>query len=573
MFKRIIIFFVFILFSISIYAQDYTEFYRLEIPAEGDREWRDVYVNTMTSIDVAIHNLSNDAAWIDDGSVVILKNYLHKVGIGTSTPDVALDVEVSGAPAATIGASNCSATEDYTIAMGYGTTASGSYSTAMGYDTTASGFYSTAMGCNTTASGTYSIAMGCNTTASGYRSTAMGYGTTASGFYSTAIGREIEAEGDYSVAIGLDDMDGLAVSQANTMAIMGGKVGIETTTPRVNLDVIGNAIIAGCLSVDDILTVSGDVTVSENFLTVQGNGTNVAKIILKNTDPSYDADMEMRFYKGEATLETGGGATLLRFEPYAEVNVNFFGLASTGENREVRIFGRNSQDTATNRLILKWGDGTYDGGIISTNDGDIKISPATDTPEIYNSAGDLKIMPDVQGDVVLFGDTDVGDNEAGKKLRIYRRAAEGDRYFDLYVNEYQSSKMSSSGTIEFNSSEHIYFFPSDYVVFGRSWSSGQNDEIRHYGYITAASGNKYIQWKVDDADDYFHLSRQDTNILGFKVDMPLIVSDGSGELAEIGRGTTDTDITYIALRNADGTKCYIYPDAAGTGIVVSTTKP
>lgn len=47
----------------------------------------------------------------------------------------------------------------------------------------------------------------------------------------------------------------------------------------------------------------------------------------------------------------------------------------------------------------------------------------------------------------------------------------------------------------------------------------------------------------------------------------------SGVDAEVGRGTTDPDITYLALRNANGTRCYIYPDAAGTGIVVSTTKP
>lgn len=42
---------------------------------------------------------------------------------------------------------------------------------------------------------------------------------------------------------------------------------------------------------------------------------------------------------------------------------------------------------------------------------------------------------------------------------------------------------------------------------------------------------------------------------------------------EVGRGSTDTDITYVALRNDTGVKCYIYPNAAGNGIVVSTTKP
>jgi hypothetical protein len=48
---------------------------------------------------------------------------------------------------------------------------------------------------------------------------------------------------------------------------------------------------------------------------------------------------------------------------------------------------------------------------------------------------------------------------------------------------------------------------------------------------------------------------------------------GTNVDAELGRGVTDPDITYLALRNANGTKCYIYPNAAGDGIVVSTTKP
>jgi len=39
------------------------------------------------------------------------------------------------------------------------------------------------------------------------------------------------------------------------------------------------------------------------------------------------------------------------------------------------------------------------------------------------------------------------------------------------------------------------------------------------------------------------------------------------------RGTTDTDITGWITTNANGDTCYCYPDAAGTGIIVSTTKP
>ena len=58
---------------------------------------------------------------------------------------------------------------------------------------------------------------------------------------------------------------------------------------------------------------------------------------------------------------------------------------------------------------------------------------AHDVPEIYNTLGDLKIQPDVQGNVELFGDTDVGDAENGKMLYVRRQAAEGNNYLRFYI--------------------------------------------------------------------------------------------------------------------------------------------
>ena len=69
---------------------------------------------------------------------------------------------------------SCSASGDYSIAMGLFTTASGAASTAMGFFTTASGDVSTAMGESTTASGDYSTAMGQFTTASDFGSLVIG---------------------------------------------------------------------------------------------------------------------------------------------------------------------------------------------------------------------------------------------------------------------------------------------------------------------------------------------------------------------------------------------------------------
>jgi hypothetical protein len=171
---------------------------------------------------------------------------------------------------------NTTASGKKSVAFGEDTKASGLISTTMGYNTTASGQTSTAIGENTTASGTASTAMGYNTTASGGSSTAMGQGTTASGWRSTAMGRGIEALGNVSFAIALDDQTGTVVTQANTMAIMGGNVGIGTIAPEATLDVHGTVKVFGAW---DTGTSSSGTAATDGFVVAYAETGGTAEFI------------------------------------------------------------------------------------------------------------------------------------------------------------------------------------------------------------------------------------------------------------------------------------------------------
>ena len=78
----------------------------------------------------------------------------------------------------------------------------GQYSVAMGFNTTAYGIYSSALGKSTFAFGTTSTAMGYNTRANGANSTAMGNSTQANGINSIAMGNNAIANGNNSTAMG-----------------------------------------------------------------------------------------------------------------------------------------------------------------------------------------------------------------------------------------------------------------------------------------------------------------------------------------------------------------------------------
>ncbi|MCD6233291.1 hypothetical protein J7J81_02860, partial [bacterium] len=193
-----------------------------------------------------------------------------------------------------IGESNVTASGDYSLAVGsHGTTASGFDSMAVGQNVTASNHYSFAQGFNSTASGFWSLAMGNNAVANDFNSYAIGNRVTASGNPSMALGNYITANGSYSFGIGLDNT-ARTITQANTMAIMGGNVGIGTTTPAAALNVVAGststipALITGAASdqTTDLFQVAKNPGATPAFVV-----TSAGNVGIRTTTPAYTLDV------------------------------------------------------------------------------------------------------------------------------------------------------------------------------------------------------------------------------------------------------------------------------------------
>jgi len=161
------------------------------------------------------------------------------------------------------------------------------------------------------------------------------------------------------------------------------------------------------------------------------------------------------------------------------------------------------------------------------------------------ASGELHLGDSVAGDIVLFGGEDVGDGEDGKYFRVKRMANEGDTNFGMVINSYGNANFVASGYgahMTFNASSgdsRCGFIGLEYNF--NQYGNTTNAPIKQYGYITAGTARKYIQWQVNDTTDNFELTRQDSNILGFDIQMPLI-TDGqtvSGDINPEADGTRD----------------------------------
>ncbi|GEM_PF-5312038 len=180
------------------------------------------------------------------------------------------------------------------------------------------------------------------------------------------------------------------------------------------------------------------------------------------------------------------------------------------------------------------------------------------------------------GDIVITAANGVGTNKNGGNINLTAGTATGSGTsgaVNIYSNVYFNNKtiynvsygyistirsdywQSAGAEVLMQNFGGLEILPggltgSDSALFFDQIGSGKSPNIKIYNYITAASAVKYVKFAVDDGDDYFHLSGQDSNILGFKIDMTLSLSGSTSDPGSLTDGDIwhRTDLDEIRVR-------------------------
>jgi hypothetical protein len=241
----------------------------------------------------------------------------------------------------------------YSMAMGYGTKASGIYgATALGFGTIASGSVgATALGQNTTASGNAgATSLGTYTTASGNSgATALGNGTTAIGNSSTALGNFTKAIGNSSFSTGDSTQ---ATGRASTaMGDLSIANGIAATAMGYNCLAEGNYTTAlgyGSQTGNDYAIAAGNTCFATGNSSISmGYGTT--------------AQGDYSTALGEFSTAYGTGAIALGYITYAS-NYSFAaGYFASASGTNSFAFGYNSSCVASGNNAFAFGAATASG--------------------------------------------------------------------------------------------------------------------------------------------------------------------------------------------------------------------
>lgn len=159
---------------------------------------------------------------------------------------------------------------------------------------------------------------------------------------------------------------------------------------------------------------------------------------------------------------------------------------------------------------------------VNVDTGAAWIQTSLDVPEVSNTLGDLKIQPDVQGDVIMFGDTSVANNEAGKNLYIYRKAPEGNEYIRFFISDTQKGFIHTSCPLTLQAQvDFIINSVTEDIIFKVGDNAGvkkfyfrDSDSVDLFTIDSDAQANLYGNMLVEGVDGYDSAGETATLYLG-----------------------------------------------------------
>lgn len=189
---------------------------------------------------------------------------------------------------------------------------------------------------------------------------------------------------------------------------------------------------------------------STGIVITESQISDLQAYLLTETDPIFSAwdkssgisitesqISDLSHFSGEISDLTGAGP--LQFSSIVGQKINLYDdTYSIGvQSGELRI--TSNQDIA-------FRTGGYDGDerMRLSESGTLDVPYRVNTPILRNSSGLLKIQPNANDDVELFGDTNVGNAENSKIFKVWRRASEGNDYIRFYISASRNAYIHAS---------------------------------------------------------------------------------------------------------------------------------